>query len=87
VKADIALLVATAEPLKRHVDEALAHTAIETDRSTPTYGDLNQAVDTIGDLVKKYTSLLEASILFTLEPQIQWDWEAPFRVPWIRGRS
>lgn len=85
VQTDIANLVAATEPVKRHVDEAVAHTAIETERSTPTYADMHGAVDVIGDLVGKYTSLLEAVSFYTLEPQIQQDWEAPFRVPWIPG--
>lgn len=32
-----------------------------------------------GELVKKYASLLEATILWELEPVIQYDWKAPFR--------
>lgn len=52
--------------------------------AVPTFGDLNNAVDEIGELVRKYASLLNAEILWQLEPAIQYDWKAPFRQAWIR---
>ncbi len=48
-----------------------------------TYAELNAAIDQIGDLVKKYASLLKAEVLWQLEPVIQYDWKAPFRQAWI----
>jgi hypothetical protein len=83
VEADIAQLDQIGEVVMRYVDEAIAHTARRPTHSPPSYGDLNAAIDTIGQLVTKYGSLLKAEILHQLEPVIQGDWKAPFRQPWI----
>jgi hypothetical protein len=41
----------------------------------------------IGDLFQRYYSLITASSMAFMEPVIQHDWLAPFRVPWIRQRG
>ena len=38
----------------------------------------------IGEVFRRYYSLFEAASMVMLEPQIQHDWLAPFREPWIR---
>jgi hypothetical protein len=43
--------------------------------------ELNASIDTIGDLVRKYASLLKAAALVDLVPILLDDWKAPFR-PW-----
>lgn len=83
VRADIAELFAIGEVVKRYVDENIAHTALQPIDYLVTYVELNAAMDQIGELVKKYASLLKAEILWQLEPVIQADWKAPFRQPWI----
>jgi hypothetical protein len=83
VRADIETLNSVGRVVERYVDEAIAHTADETTHQVPTFVDLNGAIDEIGELVKKYASLLTATILAELEPVIQYDWQAPFRQPWI----
>jgi hypothetical protein len=45
------------------------------------FQELNASIDTIGDLVRKYASLLKAAALVDLVPILQDDWKAPFR-PW-----
>lgn len=50
----------------------------------PTYEELNAAIDQLGDLLKKYTSLLKAEALAVVAPVHQYDWKAPFRVAWLR---
>lgn len=50
----------------------------------PTYQELNAALDELGELLKKYVSLFEATILATVAPVHQEDWKAPFRVAWIK---
>jgi hypothetical protein len=55
-------------------------------RTRSSFGALAEligAIDQIGELVKKYASLLQATVLAELEPVIQYDWKAPFRQPWI----
>jgi hypothetical protein len=84
IEADVRALITAIEPVKRHVDHAIAHTARAGERATPTYADLNAAIDLIGELVRKYTSFLEAKTIYQMEPIIQDDWEAVFRQPWLR---
>jgi hypothetical protein len=83
VRRDMARLDAVGAVVKGHVDENVAHTALQPVSSLVTYADLNASMDEIGYLVKKYTSLLKAEIIWQLEPVIQGDWRAPFRQPWI----
>jgi hypothetical protein len=45
--------------------------------------EVHEVIDVIGDLFKKYYNLLTASSYVFLEPVIQHDWLAPFRVPWM----
>jgi hypothetical protein len=51
----------------------------------PTYADLNAALDELGELLKKYISLLEGVWLAKVSPTVQDNWKAPFKVPWIKG--
>jgi hypothetical protein len=78
-------LVASARRLKRFVDKHVAHNDRRPMRRLPTYADLDHCVDLLGRLVKDYTLLLEQKGLTDVEPIIQYDWKAPFRVPWIQS--
>lgn len=82
-RADLAKLLGTGEVVKRHVDEAIAHTRLVPTATVPTYADLNAVIDFAADLVKKYASLLEAVMLFQFEPVIQQNWKAIFQTAWL----
>ena len=47
--------------------------------TTPTWGDLNQAIDSIGEMFNRYSLLLSAASWAELVPVIQGDWKDPFR--------
>lgn len=93
--ADLDRLTEASASVRSHVDKHIAHsedpgTVPEDPGSTPpveapTLNDVHDAIDVIGDLFRRYYSLFTASGMVTLEPQIQHDWHAPFREPWIRG--
>jgi hypothetical protein len=55
-----------------------------TGEKLPTLDEVHDAIDLIGDLFKKYGNLLTAAAWVDLTPALQHDWEAVFRVPWIR---
>ena len=76
-------LVTSAQRLKRFVDKHVAHNDRRPMRRLPTYTELDDCIDLLGRLVKDYTLLLEQRTLTDVEPVIQYDWKAPFRVPWI----
>jgi hypothetical protein len=82
-QADIDRLWEVGERIARYVNQAIAHTQEEATASAPTYTDLNGAIDEIGELLRKYSSLLVATMLPTLTPVHQADWKAAFRVAWL----
>ena len=66
------------------MDQVVAHTSLEQQPAVLTYEELNAAIETVADLVKKYTSFLKAEAIAWFEPAIQIDWTAIFRQPWIQ---
>ena len=82
---DLALLETEAGAVKNYVDRHIAHAeqgtaATEIDL---TLNNLDAAIDALGSLFRKYGLLLTAADWVMLEPAIQHDWRAPFRIPWI----
>jgi HEPN superfamily AbiU2-like protein len=84
VEADLNELRAASEKVERYVDRYIAHTDREGLETLPTFGEIDEAIDTIGRLFKKYALLLTASGWATLEPVPQHDWLAIFRQAWIK---
>jgi AbiU2 len=84
--SDFALLVATASGVKAYVDEQVAHADASAASAsiTLTLKDVHDAIDVIGELFRKYYTLLTASSMATLVPIIEHDWTAVFRVPWTK---
>jgi hypothetical protein len=79
VQADLDELAQTAESVKRYVDRYIAHSDREGLETLPTFGDIDEAIDAIGGLFRKYALLLTARSFATLEPEAQEDWLAVFR--------
>lgn len=84
-RGDLKALTSTAAAIKTYVDEHLAHADAKPRRSLPTFKEIDKAVDQIGDLFTKYANLLTAVSYIKLVPEIQHDWLAIFRQPWIRA--
>jgi hypothetical protein len=53
--------------------------------AVPTYAEINDALDFIGELINKYESLLKAAQWGTLVPVHQADWTQAFTVAWKRN--
>jgi hypothetical protein len=53
--------------------------------AVPTYAEINDALDFIGELINKYESLLKAAQWGTLVPVLQADWTQAFTVAWKRN--
>lgn len=85
VRADAEDLLNVTGPVRRYVDWHVAHFDARAIRATdmPTFTDLDQAIDSIGDLYQRYTNLLEG-VTTILPPVVPHDWRAVFRQPWIR---
>lgn len=93
-ESDLQRLITESEAVRKHVDKHIAHSedpgpepkdpgaASET---PPTLSEVHDAIDVIGEVFQRYYSLFEAAAMVSLEPVMQHDWLAPFRVPWIRS--
>lgn len=72
--------------MRRYVNKHVAH-ADEVESSEPNVtlkvSDVHEAIGTIGDLFRRYSSLLTCGTYMTLVPAIQHDWLAAFRVSWM----
>ena len=71
-----------AEPVTVFVNKRVAHSDEENLPAAPTYAELDGAVDELGELLRKYVSLLEAAWLAEIVPVHQEDWTRAFTVAW-----
>jgi hypothetical protein len=87
VQADLSDLTTAAKRAKGWADERVAHTGREQAVMTPTFGELDGAIDTIGRLFQRYNLLLRGRELATLAPDpaaVEADLNALFSRAWIR---
>lgn len=68
--------------VRHYVNKRLAHRALRGYRGPATFEDLNAAIDVLGRLLQRYSLLLNQAGMISIEPVIQGNWEAIFRVPW-----
>jgi hypothetical protein len=85
VEADLRELRAASESVERYVDRNIAHTDRQRLKTLTTFGEIDKAIDVIGEIFKKYALLFTASSWATLEPVAQHDWLAIFQQAWIRA--
>lgn len=78
IQADREMLEARTSPIHRYVDTYLAHDGVEKS-PIPTYGELDEAIDCIGEMLKRYYLLLAQTTIVELTPVTQKDWLAEFR--------
>lgn len=71
--------------VKKYVDKHLAHLDrdVVTTPPTITYGDLHQAIDTLGGLLRRYMWLLRRAHLAMIGWPAGSAWLAMFRTPWL----
>lgn len=87
-RADLAALKDAAKRVRLYANEHIAHAAANpTHPAMPTYSDLHEAIDALGNICRKYTVALTAGWWATWEPVMQDDWEAIFRVAWLPPRA
>jgi hypothetical protein len=85
ITQEIAALKEKTEILKKFVDENIAHTRLEEakDKNLPKFQDLDDAIEFVETLVKRYLHLFRGVGMSTLLPTWQYDWKEIFRYPWI----
>lgn len=89
VEADIARLEAAtarvAEYASRqiaHLDPRYAYPEGVQPTDYPSLAELDDALDVVGELLKKYYLLVTANCLLSAEPTVQFNWQQAFSVPW-----
>jgi hypothetical protein len=87
VRDDLSQLAAVSDQVREYVNRHLAHHDRRPLSQLPTFADLNSAIDTIGDLARKYAALLTNTDWITLVPVIQYNWLAVFQEPWIKDEQ
>jgi hypothetical protein len=85
IEEDIQKLNENSELIKQYVNKHVAHHDKKGSEILPTFSDLDCAVDTLGEIFSKYREIVTSIRSRKLVPEIQDDWLAPLRIPWISG--
>jgi hypothetical protein len=81
IQAELDMLKAKTQAICELADLKIAH-SIGEPNTVPKYGDVDDAIDYIVMLVRRYIALFHATSN-NLEVVFQYDWKRIFRVPWI----
>lgn len=73
-------------PVKQYVDRIVAHHD-RRDTSVPTLQELDGALDAIEEEFTTWSGWLTGQQRLVMVPVPQYDWLAPFRVPWLRPEN
>ncbi len=80
---EINSLKKSAEPLKRFVDENIAHSARRKTNGLPKFKDLDDAIEVLDAMCMRYLHLFRGTGMTTALPTWQYDWKEIFRYAWI----
>lgn len=84
VATDLGRFVAACARCEEFADRRIAHRDRRQPRQLPTYREVDECIGLADDLYVKYHLLFTAEAMDSLLPTWQYDWQAIFRVPWIR---
>jgi hypothetical protein len=87
VQADLDALTAKAAIAKGYATKAVAHLDRRGPRAVPTFKDVDDCLDLLEELVKKYFLVFRALGLISVLPVWQYDWKAIFREAWIPAET
>ena len=85
VERDLMRLDEAAQEVQTFVNKTIAHRDRKGIRVEATWEQLNDAVDLLEELVRRYNELLDAGQSPRLVPVWQYDWKAVFRIPWLKS--
>ena len=68
--------------MHRYVNKRIAHLDKVVDAPPLTYDEINGALDTLGDIFKRYYRLFTGRWLMQLTPLLGRDWIEAFEFPW-----
>lgn len=90
IDADISTLRAATKPVKKYVDNYIAHTNQVHSPVDGDYQELHAAVDVIADIAERYCTRLGCDLLRVTVEQwmdLEGDWLTPLRIPWLTEKD
>lgn len=84
VSDDLRILKDKVSKIRNFANKRIAHFDEYSFKDFPTFGDLDDCLDFMEELLKKYMLLLHADSSDIL-PSFLYDWEKIFRYPWIES--
>lgn len=76
-----------AQPIRKYANKRIAHFDKSEFRELPTYAELDNCLNYLEELLKKYLLLFRAEGHQRIVPTWQYDWRQIFRFPWIEEES
>lgn len=83
VKLDLVKLKEKAQKCEKYADQRVAHFDERAMNNIPIFSDLDDCIDFLEELMKKYYLLFRAASLTSILPVYQYDWKAIFREVWL----
>jgi hypothetical protein len=74
-------LEAMTDKVVRYANAVVAHVERNPEDVEVTYDDFNNAIDHLGEMLRRYFLLIDQGGLLSATPTIQGDWKGPFRRP------
>jgi hypothetical protein len=84
VRDDLCLLEQQTNLVHKYTDKAIAHLDAHGCKGAPTFGDIDDAIDLLARLCRKYSMLLRGDEIRCFEPIMGPGWQDVFKVPWIQ---
>lgn len=81
VVADLATLQERSKTVALFASRTVAHIDRRGMKDLPTFEDLDEAIDAVGEMYRRYFLLIDGASLLEVAPMIQHDWKAPLRRP------
>jgi hypothetical protein len=85
VQSEIDELEAKTAKIRHYVNKRVAHHDKKEFKAIPQYSDLDEAIDYIGSLYKRYFLIFRCLDPRELLPHWGYDWKGVFRHPWLSG--
>lgn len=80
---ELTKLEALATRIKKYANKRIAHFDKSDFKALPTYAELDECLDYLEELLKRYLLLFRAQAYAAIVPVWQYDWKQVFRRPWI----
>jgi hypothetical protein len=87
VTDDLASLRVLAQGVETWGDKRVAHHDAGPEPVTPTFAELDQTLDAISELLKKYYAFVTADAIAYTTPTIQHNWKRVFDLAWAPPRT